>query len=167
MSDWVLILRQWDMHGVLSHVDRSIKCICLLTAFAYLQLHSTASILLHTYSPFSRSLCKCYFKCREWTLVSTNVLFIFFSCMCKPHRFSVASYMLLQVQDFRGRCYTGPGIQSRPVYHAMEIHNTKWQMLNDFCILLHFSFWQARDDLGFFFQAKEDLCVSIRCREPD
>lgn len=95
---------------------------------------------------------------------------LFFSLTLKPHSFSVASYMPLHVQDFRGRRYTGPDIQSRPVYYAMEIHTTKWQMLND--MNLHsFAFFgrpkQIAEGMICFYQAKEDLCVCLRWREPD
>ncbi len=151
------------MDDVTSHLDRSIKCICLLTSFAYLQLH-----------PFTCSLCKCFFKCTQWTFVFYKlrmdiVLFrFFFVCVCpncKPHGFSGASYMLLHVQDYRERRYTGPGIQSMPVYHAMEIQNTNgrcWMTSAFICFFGRRFLVEANCTKGWLvFIRPKRICVSV------
>lgn len=79
----------------------------------------------------------------------TNVLFCcFFFSMCVCRFF---------------HAITGAGLQGAPGVHA------KWQRLNFFCILLHFSFRQVlscqsklHEGMICFYKAKEDLCVSLR-----
>lgn len=73
--------------------------------------------------------------------------------------------MLLHVQDFRGCRYTGPGIQSRLVYYAMEIHNTNgrcWMILHSFAFFGRRFLAEANCTKGWFvFIRPKRICVSV------
>ncbi len=134
----------------------------------YLHLHTCSYI--HSHAPFVNA----FLNAHSGHSFSTNsgwILFyfvFFFVCVCpncKPHCFSVASYMLLHVQDYRERRYTGPGIQSMPVYHAMEIQNTNgrcWMTSAFICFFGRRFLVEANCTKGWFvFIRPKRICVSV------
>lgn len=156
MSDWVLI--QWLMchHTRIDQSNASnIICIIAITHFSFVNAVLNGQ---RGHSFF-------FYQTQD-----EYNFFVFFVC---SHRFSVASYMLLHVQDFRGHRNTDLAYRA-----GLCIMQWKYLILNGRCWMTSalncIYFWQTlscqiklQEGMICFYRAKEDLCASLRWTEPD